>query len=322
MTNRYNELDVTSRIKVSDPETVNRAVRKIFTGLYPPSHYAPVDTAFQDIARLFAGEYPGYRACDTPYHNIQHTLDTTLAMARLLDGYERSQPQTKRLGPWRLALGIISGLFHDSGYIRSKYDSRRSHGAQYTPIHVSRSGRFVERYLPRVGMKRYARTARQVVYFTGFEKPIGRIRVGSPKDRIIGCILASADLISQMADRSYLERCRDLLYSEFVLAGMTRKRNADGTELVLYESPEDLLRKTLDFHSFVRARLDQELSGVHRFMEAHFNGRNPYLEHIDRNMRYLERLVAMNDISLLRRIPLRTACASLAALARSQKIAA
>lgn len=322
MRSRYYELDVTARIKVSDPEVVNRAVRKIFTELYPPSHYAPVDTAFQDITKLFVGEYPGYRACDTPYHNIQHTLDTTLATARLLDGYERSQPASKRLGPWRLAMAIISGLFHDSGYIRSKYDSRRAHGAEYTPIHVTRSGRFVERYLPHVGLKRYASAARQIVHFTGFEKPIGKIRVDHPKDRMIGCIVASADLMAQMADRSYLERCRDLLYPEFVLAGMTRKRNPDGTEVVLYESPEDLLRKTLNFHSFVRQRLDKELSGVYRFMEAHFHGRNPYLDQIDHNMHYLERLVAANDISLLRRIPLRTTCTSLASLARSQQLAA
>ena len=37
---------------------------------------------------IVKAKYPGYRACDTEYHNLQHTLDVTLAMARLMDGYE------------------------------------------------------------------------------------------------------------------------------------------------------------------------------------------------------------------------------------------
>ena len=47
--------------------------------------------AFDDIVRLYRGENPGYATCDTAYHDLQHVLEVTLAMARLLDGYERSR---------------------------------------------------------------------------------------------------------------------------------------------------------------------------------------------------------------------------------------
>ena len=44
--------------------------------------------------------------------------------------------------------------------------------------------------------------------------------------------MATADLLAQMADRCYLEKCRDLLYPEFELAGLTRRRNPDGSVTV------------------------------------------------------------------------------------------
>ena len=42
--------------------------------------------AFYDFERLFTGRYPGYLGCDTTYHDMQHTLDMTLALARLVAG--------------------------------------------------------------------------------------------------------------------------------------------------------------------------------------------------------------------------------------------
>lgn len=304
MKNRFSELDVTGRINVADPAAVNREVRQIFTAYYPVSEYAPVETAFHDAGRLFAGQYPGYRACDTEYHNIQHTLDMTLATARILDGYQRSRPETRRLGAKRMAMGIISALFHDCGYIRSKYDSRHSHGAQYTHCHVTRSARFLAKYMSKIGMKGYAGVASRIVHFTGYEKPLASLKIYNEKDRLLGCVLATADLLAQMSDRCYLEKCRDWLFPEFEVAGLTRKCKPDGGEEIIYASGEDLLAKTPKFVRFVRARFDTHLDSVYRYIEAHFGGRNPYLDEMENNLSHLEKILARKELSLLRRTPI------------------
>ena len=36
---------------------------------------------------------------------------------------------------------------------------------------------------------------------------------------MVGHLLGTADMIAQIADRCYLEKCRDRLYAEFVLGG-------------------------------------------------------------------------------------------------------
>lgn len=315
MKNRFSELDVTGQIDVTDPAAVNREVRRIFTAHYPASDYAPVETAFYDAGRLFAGKYPGYRACDTEYHNIQHTLDMTLATARILDGYERSQPEAKRLGAKRMAMGIISGLFHDCGYIRSKFDTRHTNGAQYTHCHVTRSARFLAKYMPGVGMKNHAGVASRIVHFTGYERPLASLKIYNEKDHLIGCVLATADLLAQMSDRCYLEKCRDWLFPEFEAAGLTRKRNADGSEQIIFATPDDLLAKTPKFFRFVRERFDTHLDSVYRYMEAHFGGPNPYLEEMENNLRHLEKILARNELSRLRRTPIVFARKELEALA-------
>lgn len=301
MKNRYSEYDVTGRVKVNDPQAVKTAVLRIFTGLYPDAGHGPMARAFDDVGRLFGGQYPGYRASDTAYHDLQHSLDMTLATARILDGYERSNHGHQRLGPERFLMGVISGLFHDVGYIRRRHDTRHSNGAEYSHCHVARSARFLKTYLPTIGMKGYAGVASRIVHFTSFEKPLAQLKIYNEKDRFIGCVLATADLLAQMSDRCYPEKCRDRLYPEFVIAGLDRKRNPDGATEIIYASGEDLLAQTPRFFRFVLERLDTHLDSVYRHLEVPFKGRNPYLEELFNNMRHLDQLLARNDLSRLRR---------------------
>jgi hypothetical protein len=73
---------------------------------------APVERAFADFDALFAGRMPGFSGVDTVYHDRQHTLDVTLAMARLLAGYERqvdvSAPADRRARHRRRDPGAVS----------------------------------------------------------------------------------------------------------------------------------------------------------------------------------------------------------------------
>src|SRR6266571_6901065 len=87
---RGNEYDVSCRVNTTDSALVNSEVNRIFIELYPRAAPAQIDRAFRDLATMYRGDRPGYHACDTAYHDIQHVLEVTLAMARLIDGYERA----------------------------------------------------------------------------------------------------------------------------------------------------------------------------------------------------------------------------------------
>jgi hypothetical protein len=301
---RRSDFDVTNTVQVSSPEVVRRAVNDMFRQTWPNFGLDRLDSAFRDFERLFSGQFPGYLGCDTVYHDLQHTLDGTLAAARLLVGYERTHSADERFGPERAVMAIVTALFHDSGYIRQTDDSSHRNGAEFTRSHVSRSAHFLARYLPTIGMAEWVPVATQIVHFTGYEMEFSQIRLDDERDRRAGYLVGTADLIAQMSDRCYLEKCRDRLYPEFVLGGVALPRGEDGKPSVVYSSGLDVLRSTPEFIEEVRRnRLDGEFGGAYRYLEVLFGGRNPYMEAIQRNLDYLREVLRTGRWPMLRRDP-------------------
>jgi hypothetical protein len=293
---RRNDYDVTNTVRVSSPSAVCAAVHGIFSSLYPRDSFKPMSRAFLDFQRLFNGEYPGYYGCDTVYHDIQHTLDMTLANARLIAGFEMSHHIRDQLGPRRAVVALVTSLFHDAGYIRRHDDDEFSNGAEVTSFHVSRSARFLENYMPQIGFADFAAIAAQIVHFSGYEVRPEQIRVAEPKDRRLGHLLGTADLMAQMADRCYLEKCRDRLYPEFVLAGIAVEKDGHGNETVNYASGDDLLKKTDDFYrNSVKTRLENSFESVYEYANVLFDGTNPYLMAIEKNLAYLRQIASRGD---------------------------
>ncbi len=299
---RLNQNDVTNRINVEDADRVREAVVAIYQARYPDTDLGPLVRAFDDVKALFEGDFPGYLACDTLYHDVRHTLDMTLAMARLIDGHDRSCAAPERLGARRAMLGVIVALLHDSGYIRRISEKHVLNGAVFTKVHVSRSADFLLRYLPERGFGAEAETAAQLVHFTGYEFDVDDIRIPEGKDRLLGYMVGTADLLGQMSDRMYLEKCRDFLYEEFVWGHIARETLPDGKEIVRYASPEDLILKTPGFYEYVaRRRIDKKLGAADRYAEAHFDGPSLYQSEIDRNMDFLRETIETADFERLRR---------------------
>jgi hypothetical protein len=107
-----------------------------------------------------------------------------------------------------------------------------------------------------------------------------------------------------MADRCYLEKCRDRLYNEFVVGGVAVENATHGEYMVRYKSGKDLLRKTPEFYQQVtRERLNSKFNGVYRYAEVLYDGQNPYIDAIKVNITHLMRVLQTNDWSLLRREP-------------------
>ena len=302
---RRNDFDVTNSVQVSSPEQVRSAVAELFEAIYPNVSFDPLWLAFHDFERLFRGLEPEYHAVDTSYHDIQHTLDMTLALARLVAGREMSVEPQDRLGPERAELAIVSALFHDSGYLRHRVrDKGALNGAEFTRLHVTRSGRFLEGYLPRIGLGEFVPVVSRVVHFTGYELNIDQIELDDPRDSVVGHLIGTADLIAQLADRCYLEKCRDRLYPEFVLGGVALEANESGTA-VRYRSARDLLAKTLAFYqSSARQRLEHSFNRVYRYMEAFFERReNPYILFVRKNLMFLTSVIESGDWEKIRRRP-------------------
>ena len=294
---RQVNLDVSGRIDVTDPDSVAREIGVLLANAYPGEDTSLVARMVADFASLYRGEFPGFHGCDLPYHDIQHVLDVSLAMARLIVGYERAASEGEGLGSQLALLGIACALFHDAGYIRELDDQLHDNGAAYTRIHVSRSAHFLRRYLPTVGMAELAETAANLVHFTGYEQALNDIAVGSEQERRLGELLGTADLIAQMADADYVRKCHDYLYQEFEIGGLAGEGVAAGYQGESFRSAEELLASTPDFiEHTIQDRLNGAFNGVYRFASAPLGGRNLYMEAIEDNRSRLQEALAQGQV--------------------------
>jgi hypothetical protein len=300
---RRSDHDVTDSIRTTDPVAVGAEVVRLFNSLYGNAPAQPLKRAFADTAALYSGEHPDYHPCDTEYHDIQHVLDVTLAMARLMDGYERRRNGDARLEPEVFTVGILAALFHDFGYLRRRHDHRHRYGAEYTLTHVSRGAGFLRGYLKEIGLGHLSRAAATLVHYTGYERPAETIRLSDTLLRRVGHMLGTADIIAQMSDRCYLEKCRDRLFPEFVLGGLAGRKLVGQRLLPSFASGNDLVQKTPLFYQNATKRLDFQLARAYEYAGEHFGGSNPYLEEIQKNVHYAQRVAHTPDSERLRRQP-------------------
>ena len=295
--------DITGQVNLTRPLDVADAICDILQARYPGFDSAYVRQAFCDIEAAFWGRYPGLLRCDTPYHDLRHSLSTALLMARMVDGYERSRgSDLPSLNAAAGTLAVLLALYHDIGFLRRK-DEVTLNGAMLTQGHEQRSADFTRNYLaggPLAGLAERA----ELIHATNFAKPIDELLRDLPPDMVILCqMIGTADLVSQVAGRHYLERVQHFLYGEFVIAGLDRMTTPAGNQVVLYASAEELLRKTPGFYEHVvRKRIDS-FGAPYRCVAAHFGGDNPYERGMQRNMDYLKELIGRNALSSLARKP-------------------
>ena len=290
--------DVTDSVDLTDADAVRAAVRRLLSARFEAAPLTAIDQSFDTFVRLYAGTLPGYVGCDTWYHDAQHSLDAALAFTRLVDGYEHCEPQAS-LGAERAVVGVIIALFHDAGYIREAADTQHANGAEFTLNHVARSGEFLATYLPQIGLGHWADRARQIVHFTGYEIALDKIEVSDPLDRRLGHFLGTVDLLAQMADAEYLEKCWHHLYHEFEICGLAGAAEP-GRPAPAYSSPLDLMRKTPAFNQAIwDERLDGHFERSYRYFAQHFRGQNGYVDAVRHNMQRLDALLAEDAVGRL-----------------------
>ena len=291
------EYDPTGEVNLQDPAAVAAAIGAILLRLYGPGYDAPLLTrAIADLVDAYRGGYPGLLRCDTLYHDLRHALETGLATARLVDGHARAQrtAPAERIGADDAMLCVLLGLYHDIGLLRRDSEAHLW-GPVLIPVHEERGVEFMRGWLATTRLAPLAERARLIMP----TKLVFRIPADWPAaDRLLASLIATADLLSQFADRCYLEKCRDFLFEEFRAFGLAGKADSP------YPDRETLLRKTPEFFANTfRDRLENEFGGVYRLMEAHTADGNPWQEAIDRNLSFLADVLSARAFSRLRRQP-------------------
>lgn len=291
--------DPTFTVDLQSPRAVVAAIDEIMSLRFGADYGRPLlDQAADDLARAFSGDYPGLLRCDTHYHDLRHALDAGLAMARLIDGHAIDTPpeSPEHIDAEHALLGILLALYHDIGLLR-RMDEAHMEGAQLTPIHEARGVDFMKDYLSRTPLAQLAEKS-ELIMVTRLVWHIPKDY--SPLDRAISCLLGTSDVISQLADRYYLEKCRDFLYIEFSALGLA------GSPGLPYPDPETLLKNTPAFYTgLLSQRVHSEYGDADRFMKIHFGGLCPYEASINRNFRFLSELLATENLDRLCRQPQR-----------------
>ncbi len=280
--------EINDLFKNDDPKIVWEKVVDIIRRMSPDYRFTLVQSVFEDVLRLFRGDYPGYGPIKTLYHDLAHTLEVLICGVRLMHGVHVSGD---RLTDDEITLIILAILMHDVGYAQRKGEESGT-GAQHTQKHVERGIEFMRQYFLKHRLSASIPVAvTAMILGTEHNRPFAQVCFNDDRSRMLGRIVATADITGQMADRVYLEKLL-FLYLEFREAHFGS-----------YQSMYDLLCQTNRFYEMTREKLDGALGGIYKKFEFHFKdtigvGNNYYLEAIEKNMVYLSKVVAQNEAEL------------------------
>lgn len=278
---RNNDPQLSKLIKENSTKSVKNEIKAILGYNYSGSLYGTVKKTLKKIEKLFHGRFPGYRACNTQYHNLEHTLDALLAAVRLLDGHNIS----KHIVSEKLAEKLLlATLFHDTGYIQEASDTEGT-GAKFTNNHVQRSIKFLNEQHKKFGMPlEDLESLTRLIHCTGLGTELKSIPFESYEEKLVGCILGTADLVGQMSNRAYLEKLL-FLYYEFKEA-----------KIPGLDTEFDILRKTVDFYYITMERMKTDYLNCYGFAKNHFEKRNNidrnlYMEAMEKQIEYVQKII-------------------------------
>ena len=276
-------------IDTTNAPAVAAYTERVFRSMYPGVKSAWLSKLFSDVDRLFCGGHPDYLPNDLSYHSLKHTLQATVCLVQLLAGRHKAKVEP-RLHAHDFELAVAAVLLHDAGYLKTRSD-REGTGAKYTFCHVLRSCSYAASYLPTLGATEAdIEGVLGAITCTGPTKEISRLHFRQPIERIIGCSLATADFLSQIAASDYPDLLEPLFHefeeSDDYVHIPPSKRH--------FRSADELLERTPFFWShYVMPKLEGDFQAVYRFLaDPYPHGRNAYIEAIKRNIAKVSRRIA------------------------------
>lgn len=260
--------------ETASEEVLSRNLEECFTDAFPLGESTFITRLLGEIGRLFRGEHPDYAAIDMAYHNLEHTHQTALCLARMFAGRKRIEglaPVTP--DDFRRALAAM--FFHDTGYLKAKGDEQGT-GAKYTFVHEQRSADLAASILTGPGWS--ADDIAKVKLFilsTGPSSRPDRLPFENAIDRELGSMVCTADFLGQMSDPNYPKKI-PALFNEFREAYDVR---GISEEMRPYHTVHEMVSRTCDFwEKFVEPKLTKECGAVYRYLEISPGGGNPYLD--------------------------------------------
>jgi HD-GYP domain-containing protein (c-di-GMP phosphodiesterase class II) len=279
-------LQLSDLIDMENPQRVLEEVKTIVLMIFPEFPFERIDRVFKDIVRLFNGEYPGYRAPSVQYHNVRHTTDVFLAMARLIHG---AGIGGKGLSETQANLGLICALMHDTCFIRPLTNDSGEADMPYPHLDRRRSIEFMDTYIAENGLPREEFIQHdKIIMCTSLTPKISEIHFDSQGTEQVGKMLAAAMILSQMADRTYLENSL-FPYYEY-----------GHTDIMGSDKSLEFLKKIIHFYDISRKSLTLDLDDIHQYMRFHFKlfwnlDRDLYMEAAERNINYLASLLEEHE---------------------------
>ncbi len=277
-------------IDTRQPRLVEAEIQSAYRAMFADGEPDYIPKIFRWTVACFSGKYRDYQAIDAHYHDLEHTMQGALCMARLL--LHRHRQQAQPVLPQRMfELGILAILMHDTGYLKKQGDSEGT-GAKYTLTHVDRSMEFAGDLMRCHDFASEEILAVQnMIRCTGVNVKLETIQFQSEAERVTGFVLGTADLLGQMAAADYVEKL-PILYTEFAEAAAFNgdKMRAGG----FFSSAQDLMQKTPQFwNNYVRQKINRDFLALYRFFNDPYpEGRNSYIEQIEANMARLHRKLA------------------------------
>ena len=292
---KSNYVQLSQLVDMSNPAAILEEVKYNFINHYPIQEFFKVRLAFRDFLDFYEGRYPGYKACNTQFHDRTHVTDTLLAISRLIDGYNIKNSSAK-LPVKSVVVALIATIFHDAGYIQTCDDTSGT-GAKYMSTHSKRSAAFVRKYFKEMGyIEKEADSACSMVSCTADTGEMPAVQIENKHEKTLCRMLGAAEIIGQMASRNYLEKLI-FLYNEF------KEASVKG-----YPTELSVLEKTFGFYSEIRKKLRNEFKSVDKFATEHFKKRykidsDMYSIAIEAQMNYLKKILGNKETyrSMLKR---------------------
>lgn len=276
-----NRIFITDLIKTDFPQSVYEEVQYLISLVYLDYDFTWLSRVFKDVVNLYGGNFPGYRQCNTPYHDLKHVTDALLVFASLVHGAFATGLSFREK---HITLALISILLHETGYLQRE-DDLTGTGAKYTLVRAERSVEFLDFYFAANGYDDGDfKLCREFIICTDMNEDISEVSFDSPETETVAKMVATACIIGQTSDRNYLEKLL-FLFQEL-----------NEAQVFGFETELDLLENTMEFYRRSRSRLENELGDVQSFLVHHFLkrweiGYDMYADAIESNLAYLGHLL-------------------------------
>jgi hypothetical protein len=256
-------------------------IKELYRDNYHDNDTEKIEKAFYDMIDLFMGRMDGYYKCDTKYHDLEHSLETTKLTARIINNWNKNK-QLPTVSKKFFELAIIAALFHDAGYIKKQGDIEGT-GAKYTFIHEKRSIEFAKKYMSSLQYSIEAITSvENMITCTILNADLSKIKFSCEEERIAGFSLGTADLTGQMAADDHDKKLHYLFEGfkeayEFEGIDNLRKRG-----IIIFENADQLIKNTPYFYENIVKKRFKEMGDMQELLK------HDLLMSIEKNVKFIK----------------------------------